>query len=61
MDIPLSVFSGLYGLLIVVAFTFAICLGLIRQDNLECHWIIYTINLVCAVSLAVILLYLCID
>lgn len=61
MDILLLGISSLYGFFIVVLFTVAICLGLIRQDNLECKWIIFTINTVCAVSLFIILACLCID
>ncbi|RDL12903.1 hypothetical protein DFO62_1442 [Serratia fonticola] len=61
MDILLLGASSLYGFFIVMIFTVAICLGLIRQDNLECKWIIFTINTVCVVSLFFIFVCLCID
>lgn len=61
MDILLLGISSLYGFFIVVIFTVAICLGLIRQDNLECKWIIFTINTVCTVSLFIILVCLSIN
>lgn len=51
MDIPLLAFSSLYGLFVVILFTVGVCFGLVRQDNQECVWLVYTIIIVGVVCL----------